>query len=51
MVLGSDKEVDNKVSEKEYDKEERFKTIKSDLETEKRNDPSLSPIVSDVTVI
>jgi len=41
IVLGSGKEVDNNVNEKEHDKEERLKTIESDLKTEKEND--LSP--------
>jgi len=51
MVLSSCKEVDNKLSEKEYDKEAKLKTMGSYLEIEQENDPSLSPIVSDVTVI
>ena len=50
MVLRSGKEVDNKVSEKEPDKEERLKTMESDLEIEKENDPSSSLLVSDPTV-
>jgi len=50
MVLKSGKEVDNKVSEKEHDKEERLKTIESDLDTEKENDPSPCPFVSDPTM-
>ena len=49
MVLRSGKEVDNSVSEKEHDKEERFKSIKSDLESEKENDTSRSSIVSNPT--
>jgi len=47
MVLRSGKEVDNKVSEKEHDKKERLKTLESDLEFEKENDPFLSPVVFD----
>jgi len=35
MFLRSGKEVDNKVSEKEHDKEETPKAIKSDFEVEK----------------
>ena len=50
MVLRSGKEVDNKVSEKKHDKDERPKTMESDLEITKENDPSSSPIVSDRTV-
>ena len=50
MVLKSGKEVDNKVTEKKYDKDERPETIESDLEIVKENDPSLSPAVSDHTV-
>ena len=46
MALRSSKEVDNKVSEKEHDKDERLKIIKSDLKIEKENDSSLSPIMS-----
>jgi len=40
MVLRSGEEVDNKVSGKEPNKEERLKTIESDLEIEKENDPT-----------
>jgi len=47
IVLRSGKEVDNKVSEKEHDKEERIKCIESNLEIEKKNDLSLSLVVSD----
>lgn len=50
MVVMSDKEVDNKVSEKEHDREEKLKIMKSDLEFEKENDPSPSPIVSNPTM-
>ena len=32
MVLRSGKEVDNKVSEKKHDKDERLETMESDLE-------------------
>ena len=42
--------MDNKVSEKEHDKEDRLKTIASDLETEKENDPSPSPVMSYPTI-
>ena len=41
MVLRSSKEVDNKVSEKEHDKDERLKTVESDLQTEKENEHPL----------
>ena len=41
MVFRSGKEVDNKVSEKEPNKEERLKTMESDLEIEKENDQPL----------
>jgi len=51
MVLRSGKEVDNKVSEKEHDKKERLKTLESGLESEKKNDPSPSPVVFDSSVI
>ena len=47
MVLGSGKEVNNKVSEKEHDKKERLKTLESNLESEKEKDPSPSPVVFD----
>jgi len=50
MVPRSGKEVDSKVSETEHDKEKGLKTMESDLEIEKENDPSPSPIVSDPTV-
>ena len=42
----SGKEVENKVSEKEHDKEERVKTIGSDFEIKNENDPFPSPVVS-----
>ena len=45
MVFRSGKEIDNKVSEKEQDKEKKFKTIVRGLETEKENDPSPSLVV------
>jgi len=38
------------VSKKEYDKEEKIKTIESDLESEKKSDPSPSSVMSDPTV-
>ena len=44
IVLRSRKEVDNEVSDKEHDKDERLKTIENDLEIEKENDPSLAPL-------
>ena len=50
MVLRSGKEVDNKVSEKEHGKEERLKTMESDLESEKENKSSPSPVVLDPTM-
>ena len=50
MGFKSGKEVDNKVSEKEHDKEEWIKTLESDLESENENDPSFSPVLSDPTV-
>jgi len=50
MIVRSGKEVDNKVSEKEHDKKERLKTLESDLESEKENNPSLSPVVFDSSV-
>jgi len=50
MVLRSGKEVDNKVGEKEHDKEEGPETIKSDLEIEKENKPSRSPAISNPIV-
>jgi len=50
MVLRSGKEVDNKVSVKEHDTEERLKTIESDFESKKENDPSPSSVVSDPSV-
>ena len=34
------------MSEEEHDKEERLRTIESDLEFEKENDLSLSPVVT-----
>jgi len=46
MVLKIGKEVDNKVGEKEHDKEEKHETIESDPEIEKENNLSPSPIVS-----
>ena len=49
MVLMSSKEEDNKVSEKEHDKEERLKTMESDLEIKKQNNLSPSPVVSNPT--
>jgi len=45
MVLRSGKEVDNKVSEKKHDKDEILETMESDIEIEKENDPSVSPIM------
>ena len=51
MVLRSGKEVDNKVGKKEHDKEERPETLESDLEIEKENDLSSSPVVSDPIVL
>ena len=42
--------MDNKVSEKKHDKDERTKTMESDLEIAKENHPSPSPIMSDHTV-
>ena len=50
MVLRSGEKVDNNVSEKEHDKKERLKTLESDLESEKKNDPSPSPAVFDSSV-
>ena len=50
MVLRNGKEVDNKVSEKKHDKDERPETIESDFEIVKENDPSPSLAVSDHTV-
>ena len=50
MVPRSGKEVDNKVGEKEHDKEERPETIESDLEIEKENNLSPSPTVSDLII-
>ena len=50
MVLRSGKEVDNKVSEKKYDKDEGLKTMESDLEIEKENNLSPSPVVPDPIV-
>jgi len=50
MVLWSGKEVDTKVSEKKHDKDEGLKTMESDREIEKKNDPSPSPVVSDPIV-
>ena len=46
MVLRSVKEVDNKVSEREHDKQERLKAIESDFEHEKEYNPFPLPIVS-----
>jgi len=51
MVLRTGKEVGNKVCGKEHDKEERLKTIESNLKTGKENYPSPSPVVSDPIVI
>jgi len=51
MVLRTGREVDNKVGEKERDKEERPETLESDLEIEKENDPSSSPVVSDPIIL
>ena len=42
MVLRSGKELDNKMSKKEHDKEKRLKSMESDL-----NNPSPSPDMSD----
>jgi len=50
MFLRSGKEVDNKVSEKKHNKDERLETMESDIEIEKENDPSPSSIVSDPIV-
>ena len=50
MVLRSGKEVDNKVSEKKHDKDERLETIESDIEIEKENDPSPSSVMSNPIV-
>jgi len=50
MVLRSGKEVDNKVGEKEHDKEERPETLESDLEIEKVNDLSSSSVSFGCTV-
>jgi len=47
MVLRSGKEINNKESEKEHDKEERLKTTENDLEIEKENKSSPSLVVSD----
>jgi len=49
MVLRRGKEVDNKVSEKEHDKK-GLKTLESDLDSEKENDPSPSPVVFNSSV-
>ena len=46
MILRSGKEINNKVNEKEHDKEKRLKTTESDIEFKKDNDSSPSPIVS-----
>ena len=45
MILRSGKEVDNKMSENEHDKEERLKSMESGPESEKENDPSPSSVV------
>jgi len=50
VVLKGGKEVNNKVAKKEHNKDEGSKTIKSNLETKKENDPSPSLIMSDPTV-
>ena len=50
MVLRNGKEVDNKVNEKKHDKDEGLKTMESDFEIKKENDPSPSPVVSDPIV-
>jgi len=50
MVFRTGKEVYNKVSKKEHDKEERLKTAECDLETEMENDPSPSRDVLDLIV-
>jgi len=50
MVVRSGKEVDNKVTEKEHDKKERLKSLESDLESEKENGPSPSPVVFESSV-
>jgi len=47
MVLRGGKEVDNKVGEKEHDKEERPKTIESDTKIEKETNLSPSPTIFD----
>ena len=48
MVLGEGKEVDNKVSEKKYDKDQRPKT--NDADQEIKHDSSRSSNVSDPNV-
>ena len=50
MVLRSGKEVDNKVGEKEHDKQERCEATDSNPEIEKENNLSPSPAVSDPIV-
>jgi len=50
MALKSGKEVDDKVSEKEHDKEERLKTMESDLEIENENDSPPSTLMFGPTV-
>jgi len=50
MVLKSGKEVYNKVSENESNKEERLRTMESDLQIEKENNPSPSPAMSNLTM-
>jgi len=51
MVLGSGKEVDNKVDEKEHDKEKRPETIESDPKIEKENNLPPTPTVFDLIVL
>jgi len=50
MVLRSSKKINNKVSEKKRDKDERLETMESDIEIEKENDPSPSSVMSDPIV-
>ena len=50
MIHRSRKEVNHMVSGKEHNKEERLKTMESDLEIEKKNNPFPSPVVFDPTV-
>jgi len=50
MVLRNGKAIENKVSEKEHDKEERLKTMESDLEIKRENDPTPSHVMSNTTM-